>query len=71
MHEIYKVFDENPSLDVKWGFLDLTKAFDRIWYDGLMCKLKCLGSYGNEYEFIHSFLCDRHERVVLNSRSSD
>ena len=49
MHEIYKVFDENLSLDVKWGFLDLTKAFARTWYNGLMCKLKCLGIYGNEY----------------------
>ena len=71
MHEIYKVFDENPSLDVKWGFLDLTKAFDRTWYNGLMCKLKYLGIYGNEYGFIHLFPSDRHERVVLNSQSSN
>ena len=65
-HEIYKVLDANPSLDVRGIFLDLTKAFDRVWHDGLMCKLKTLGICGNYYQLIHSFLSDRHQRMVLN-----
>ena len=68
--EIYKAFDANPSLDGRGVFLDLSKAFDRVWHDGLMYKLKSLGICGNYYGLIHSFLSDRHQRVVLNGQSS-
>ena len=61
-HEIYKAFYTNPSLDVREPFLDLSKAFDRVWHDGLMYKLKILGICGNYYELLHSFLSDRHQR---------
>ena len=70
MHEIYKVFDANLPLDVRGVFLDLSKAFDRVWHDGLMYKLKTLGICGNYYGLIHSFLSDRHQRVVLNDQCS-
>ena len=69
-HEIYKAFDANPSLDVRGVFLDLSKAFDRVWHDSLMYKLKTLGICGNYYGLIHSFLSDRHQRVALNGQSS-
>ena len=65
-HEIYKAFDANPSLEVRGVFLDLPKAFDKIWDDGLMYSLKRLGICGKYYELIHSFLNDRYQRVVLN-----
>ena len=32
-HDIYKAFDANPSLEVKGVFLDLSKAFDKVWHD--------------------------------------
>ena len=57
-------------LDVRRAFLDLSKAFDRVWHDGLMYKLKTLGICGNYYGLLHSFLSDRHQRVVLNEQSS-
>ena len=69
-HGIYKAFDANPSLDVRGVFLGLSKAFDRVWHDGLMYKLKILGICGNCYELIHSFLGNRHQRMVLNGKSS-
>ena len=38
-HEIYSAFDCNPFLEV-WGvFLDLSKANDKVWHDGLTYKL--------------------------------
>ena len=52
-------------------FLDLSKAFDRVWHDGLMYKLKSLGICGNYYGRLHSFPRDRHQRVVLNGPSSN
>ena len=70
-HEIYKVFDVNPSLHVRRVFLDLSKAFDRIWHVGLMYKLKSLGICGNYYGLLHSFLSDRHQGVILNEQSSN
>ena len=68
--EIYKAFDANPSLDGRGVFLDLSKAFDRVWHDGLMYKLKSSGICGNYYKLIHSFLSDRYQRLVLSSQSS-
>ena len=32
-HEIYNAFDANPSLEVRGVFLDLSKAFDKVWHD--------------------------------------
>ena len=71
MYEICKAFDANLSLDVRGVFLDLSKAFDRVWDDGLMYELKSLGICGNYYGLLHSFLSVRHQRVVLNGQSSN
>ena len=70
-HEIYKAFDANPSLEVRGVFLDLSKAFDKVWPDGLMYKLKRLGICGKYYGLMHSFLNNRHQRVVLNGQHSN
>ena len=37
-HEIYKSFDD--GLDVRSVFLDISKAFDKVWRKGLIYKLK-------------------------------
>ena len=68
-HEIYKVFDVNPSLEVRGVFLDLSKTFDRAWREGLMYKLKCLGVYGKHCGLMQSFLSDRFQRVALNDQT--
>ena len=36
IHDIYKLFDCNPSFEVRGFFLDISKAYDRVWYDGLI-----------------------------------
>ena len=38
-HKIYSAFDCNPSLEARRVFLDLSKAFDKVWRDGLIYKL--------------------------------
>ena len=70
-HEFYKAFDANPSLKVRRVFLELSKAFDIICHDGLIYKLKCLDIRGKYYGLMHSFLNDRHQRVVPNGESSN
>ena len=43
-HEIYKSFDE--GFEVSGVFLDISKAFDRVWHDGLIFKLQENGICG-------------------------
>ena len=64
-HNIFTAFDANPSLEVRGIFLDLSKAFDRVWRKGLIHKLKNIGIDGNLLSLIESFLHNRHQRVVL------
>ena len=56
--------------DVRGIFLDLSKAFDRVWHDGLIYKIKCIGITGNSLKLIESFLSNRFQLVVLNGQSS-
>ena len=69
-HDIYKAFDANPSLEVRGVFLDLSKAFDKVWHDGLLYKLRCMGICGEYLGLIDSFLSGRFQRVLLNGQTS-
>ena len=70
-HEIYNDFDCNPSLEVRGVFLDISKAFDKVWHDGLIYKRKRNSINGDLLRLIESFLSDRYQRVVLNGQTSN
>ena len=67
-HEIYQSFDE--GFDVRSVFLDISKAFDKVWHDGLIFKLKQNGISGNLLNLLSNFLRNRKQRVVLNGQTS-
>ena len=69
-HDIYKVFDGAPSLDTRGVFLDISKAFDKIWHKALLHKVKCNGVEGDIYNILVNYLLNRKQRVVLNGQSS-
>ncbi|KAI8508004.1 hypothetical protein Bbelb_142440 [Branchiostoma belcheri] len=52
-------------------FLDLRKAFDKVWHHGLLAKLAGYGIRGSVLEWFCSYLTDRRQRVVVNGATSD
>ena len=69
-NEIHKAFDKYPSRETRAIFLDISKAFDKVWHEGLIFKLKSNGVSGKLLHLIKSFLSERCQRVVLNGKSS-
>ena len=69
-HDIFKGFDANPPLDTRGVFLDISKAFDRVWHDGLIFKLKSYGITGSLLSLLNDFLSGRLQRVVINGKTS-
>ena len=58
-------------LHLMLGFLlDISKAFDRVWHDGLLYKTGLLGITGPPLKLIQSFLNNRLQRRVLNGQNS-
>ena len=64
----HKIFEEIPSKETRAVFLDLSKAFDRVWHEGLLYKVKCSCVSGDLLILIRNFLTDRQQRVVLNGK---
>ena len=51
-------------------FYDFSKAFDKVWHRGLLHKLKAYGINGNLFDWFHSYLNEREQRVVIKDSSS-
>ena len=71
IHEIQTAFDENPTVDVRGVFLDLSKAFDKVWHDGIIFKLKAYGVEGELLSLLKNYLENREQRVALNGQTSE
>ena len=68
-HKTYWAFDDVPGKETRAVFLDLSKAFDRVWHKGLLYKLECSGISGNLLALIRDFLAKREQRVLLNGKT--
>ena len=68
-HEIFEVFDCNPPLKVRSVFLDISKAFAKVWHKGLLYKLKSMGISGDLFNLLENYLSGRLQRVVLNGQT--
>ena len=67
-HHIYQSLDD--GLETRAVFLDLSKAFDGVWHESLLFKLKQSGISGNLLNVITLFLHQKKQRVVLNGQHS-
>ena len=65
-HEIYKSFDD--GFEVWADFLDISKAFDKVWHKGIIFKLKQNGISSKLLSVLSDFLKDRKQRVILNGQ---
>jgi hypothetical protein len=52
-------------------FLDVSKAFDRVWHSGLLHKARCMGIEGRIFDWLCDYLKDRRIRVVINGQKSE
>ena len=64
----HETFDD--GYEVRGVFLDISKAFDKVWHNRFIHKLKQNGVNGNLLNLIIDFLDARKERVVLNGQYS-
>ena len=69
VRETYESFDNFPSLETRSEFLDMSKAFDRVWHEGLIYKLKAIDVSNNLLTLFQSFLDNRYQRFLLNGQT--
>ena len=66
--EVEDAFQESKQTFVMW--IDLQKAFDKVWTDGLLVKLLRAGVNSRMYSWIRTFLFNRRARVALDQTHS-
>ena len=66
IYESFEKYDETRAV-----FLNISKAFDKVWHVGIVFKIKSNGISGNLLNFIENYLSGRHQRVVLNGKESN
>ena len=67
-HELCLAVDQQK--EVRIIFLDISKAFDKVWHPGLLHKLRKAGIMGDLLAWFSDYLRNRCQRVVINGQSS-
>ena len=58
------------NLVVRSVFLDMSKAFDKVWHEGLLFKLKQNGISGKLLTLLKNYLSNSRQRDLINGSSS-
>ena len=66
--KIYTAIDNGQ--DVSIAFLDISKAFDRVWHRRLVNKLKTIGIRGQLLKWLTDYFENRCQRVTINGVQS-
>ena len=68
-HKLHEALDNGH--DMRIVFMDMSKAFDKVWHKGVIFKLKRKGIDGLLLKWFISYLENRFQRVVIDGQSSD
>ena len=68
IHQIYQDVNGNDTCLV---FLDVSKAFDKVWHEGSLFKIKQMGITGSLLDWLQSYISERHQKVMLNGMESN
>ena len=70
---LYNFFTQalDSGKEVRVVFCDISKAFDRVWHEGLLLKLEAAGISGSLLLWFRSYLTNRKQRVVLPGAESE
>ena len=68
-HEFCKTVSKGKEIGIV--FLDISKAFNRVWHKGLLFKLKKFGIGGRLLDWFTDYLKDRCQRVIINGQTSE
>ena len=70
--DIYNTFCKSldEGKEVRAVFCDISKAFDRVWHEGLLFKLKSIGISDSLLLWFRDYLAIRKQRVVLPGAAS-
>ena len=69
VNKIYNALERGN--EVRAVFLDISKAFDRVWHKGLIAKLRSIGINGSLLLWFESYLTGRQQRVIIEGTSSE
>ena len=69
VHKIHEALERGK--DARMVFLDISKAFDKVWHEGLIYKLEALGVRDPLLRWIKSYLTNRKQRVMISGQCSD
>ena len=67
--QIIDILEEGANVDVI--YLDFAKAFDKLDFNIVLSKIKCMGIEGRVFDWIQSFLTDRFQQVMVNGVNSE
>ena len=71
IHEIQSAFDDNPTFDMRGIFLDISKAFDKVWHDEVLFRLKTYSVEVYLLLLLKTYPKNRKQKVVLNGQTSE
>ena len=71
--DIYNTFCKalDDGKEVRAVFFDVSKAFDRVWHEGLLFKLRTVGISGALLKWFTDYLSNRKQQVVLPGVTSE
>ena len=67
-HQFCTAVDNHKEIRVI--FLDIKKAFNKVWHKGLIYKLSHCGISGNLLQWFQNYLSRRKQRVTINGQYS-